>query len=49
MCKERGYRKFQKDIGKKGINVTIRREMGSDIDAACGQLRRKYLKPIKKD
>ena len=24
------------------INVTIRREMGSDIDGACGQLRRRY-------
>ena len=23
------------------LNVTIRREMGSDIDAACGQLRNK--------
>ena len=25
------------------ITVTIRREMGSDIDAACGQLRKKYI------
>ena len=25
------------------INVTIRREMGSDIDGACGQLRKSYI------
>ena len=25
------------------INVTIRREMGRDIDGACGQLRRSYM------
>ena len=34
---------FQKKLEKKGINVTIRREMGSDISGACGQLRRSYL------
>ena len=28
---------------KNGINVTIRREMGSDIDGACGQLRKSYM------
>ena len=28
---------------KQGMNVTIRREMGSDIDAACGQLRQNYM------
>ena len=33
---------FQKILEKYGINVTIRRGMGRDIDAACGQLRRKY-------
>ena len=33
---------FKKILEKYGINVTIRRGMGSDIDAACGQLRRKY-------
>lgn len=27
----------------KGINVTIRREMGRDIDGACGQLRKSYM------
>ncbi|MCR5214624.1 MAG: 23S rRNA (adenine(2503)-C(2))-methyltransferase RlmN [Eubacterium sp.] len=33
---------FQKILEKNRINVTIRKGMGSDIDAACGQLRRKY-------
>jgi len=31
--------KFKKNLEKCGINVTIRREMGTDIDGACGQLR----------
>ena len=34
---------FKLVLEKYGRNVTIRREMGSDIDAACGQLRRKFL------
>ncbi len=34
--------KFKNTLEKNRINVTIRRGMGSDIDAACGQLRRKY-------
>lgn len=33
---------FKNKLEKYGINVTIRREMGSDIDGACGQLRRRY-------
>lgn len=32
---------FEKTLKKHGVNVTIRREQGSDIDAACGQLRAK--------
>ncbi len=32
---------FQKNLEKNGINGTIRREMGSDIDGACGQLKRR--------
>ena len=32
---------FKNNLEKSGINVTIRREMGSDIDGACGQLRRR--------
>jgi len=34
---------FQKKLEKYGINVTIRREMGRDINGACGQLRRSHL------
>ncbi len=34
--------KFQKHLEELGINATIRRTLGSDIDAACGQLRRDY-------
>ena len=34
---------FKKNLEKYGINATLRREMGRDIDGACGQLRRKYL------
>ena len=33
---------FKSKLESNGINVTIRREMGRDIDGACGQLRRKY-------
>ena len=32
---------FKNKLEKYGINVTIRREMGRDIDGACGQLRRR--------
>lgn len=49
--KERDYRKsentkiqnFKKTLEKYRINVTIRREMGADINAACGQLRKSYI------
>ncbi len=49
--KERNFEKpsrksaenFKKYLEKSGRNVTIRREMGSDIDGACGQLRRRYI------
>lgn len=34
---------FAKVLSDFGIQTTIRREMGSDINAACGQLRRRYL------
>ncbi|MEO3111242.1 23S rRNA (adenine(2503)-C(2))-methyltransferase RlmN [Turicibacter sanguinis] len=33
--------KFEQTLKKRGVNVTVRRELGSDIDAACGQLRAK--------
>lgn len=34
---------FKKNLEKNGINVTIRREMGRDINGACGQLRKHYM------
>ncbi len=37
-------RAFQDVLKKKNIEATIRRELGSDIDAACGQLRNKHIK-----
>lgn len=48
--KERNFTKSSKDqiktfaniLSKAGIETTIRRELGSDINAACGQLRRSY-------
>lgn len=36
--------KFYDTLKKRGINVTIRKEFGSKIDAACGQLRSKEVK-----
>lgn len=36
--------KFRDYLNDHGVVATIRRELGSDIDAACGQLRRKNLK-----
>ena len=40
--------KFRDYLNSKGITATIRRELGSDIEAACGQLRRKNLEKGKK-
>lgn len=34
---------FQKRLESYGITVTVRRKLGGDIDASCGQLRRKTL------
>lgn len=34
---------FRNALESRGIEATVRREMGGDIDAACGQLRRSYL------
>ena len=49
--KERNYKradqnsvqKFKVLLEKNAINATIRRGMGKDIDAACGQLRKAYM------
>ena len=47
--KERDYKsdrksahRFQKYLEELGVNATVRRTLGADIDAACGQLRREY-------
>ena len=53
--KERSYKrsdknsvqKFKDMLQNKAINVTIRRGMGKDIDAACGQLRKSYIESAK--
>lgn len=49
--KERNYKQsgreaieyFKNYLEKHGINVTVRREMGRDINGACGQLRKSYM------
>ena len=35
---------FQKTLEDGGVTATVRRTLGGDIDASCGQLRRKYTK-----
>lgn len=35
-------RNFQNDLLKNGLNATVRRSLGGDIAASCGQLRRQY-------
>ena len=36
--------KFQQILEDGGLTATVRRTLGGDIDASCGQLRRKYTK-----
>lgn len=53
--KERDYvqsdteriRRFQNKLERNKVNATVRREMGRDIDGACGQLRRKHTESQK--
>ena len=40
---------FQKRLESHGVTVTVRRRLGSDIDASCGQLRRKAMKEKQTD
>lgn len=40
---EKQIQSFKNRLEKSRINVTIRREMGRDIDGACGQLRRSFM------
>ena len=41
--REEGVLAFKKKLEKRGINVSIRRVLGRDIDGACGQLRHRHL------
>ena len=45
---ESTVRRFQEQLERLHISVTRRREMGDDIEGACGQLRRKTLKSMEK-
>ena len=36
--------RFQAELGRLGVNATVRRRLGADISAACGQLRREAKK-----
>ena len=38
---------FQKRLESQGVTVTVRRKLGGDIDASCGQLRRKAMREEK--
>lgn len=40
---KRAVAEFKEKLEKYGITVTVRREMGRDIDGACGQLRRRQI------
>ncbi len=48
--KERNYvsstaeavKRFEDILSSRGVETTVRRKLGSDIDAACGQLRKRY-------
>ena len=41
--------RFQKILEDGGVTATVRRTLGSDIDASCGQLRRKYTQKTLQD
>lgn len=45
----RAVEAFAKTLQKRGVNATVRRELGRDIDGACGQLRRRFLKDEQED
>jgi 23S rRNA (adenine2503-C2)-methyltransferase len=40
----RRVKEFQKRLESHGVTATVRRRLGSDIDASCGQLRRKNMR-----
>ena len=39
----RRVRQFQQRLEGHGVTATVRRKLGGDIDASCGQLRRKHI------
>ena len=39
----RRVRQFQRRLEDQGVTATVRRKLGGDIDASCGQLRRKRI------
>jgi 23S rRNA (adenine2503-C2)-methyltransferase len=39
----RRVRQFQKRLEDHGVTATVRRKLGGDINASCGQLRRKHM------
>ena len=41
-------RQFQQRLERRGVTATVRRSLGGDIDASCGQLRRKAMEDGKK-
>lgn len=41
---KQAVRRFQQELQRHGITATVRRKLGPDIDAACGQLRRREMK-----
>lgn len=44
----RRIRQFQKRLESRGLTATVRRSLGGDIDASCGQLRRKAMEDAEK-
>ena len=44
---EKTIEAFEEILKRNGIEVTVRREMGKDINAACGQLRRSFIEQSK--
>jgi 23S rRNA (adenine2503-C2)-methyltransferase len=45
----KNVQEFKKLLEKNGINATIRREMGRDIDGACGQLRKRHMDQVRSE
>ncbi len=41
---QKQIKRFRQVLENRGVNVTVRRSLGGDIDASCGQLRRKALR-----